>query len=51
MREFVKLALSSGGPDNVTLIVADVLDLRFGDNAAAQFSAVPIVVGEYAAGE
>lgn len=29
----IELALKGGGPDNVTVIVADVVDVEFGDNA------------------
>ncbi|AUS78772.1 serine/threonine-protein phosphatase [Actinoalloteichus sp. AHMU CJ021] len=29
----IELALKSGGPDNVTVIVADVVDVEFGENA------------------
>lgn len=29
----IELALKGGGPDNVTVIVADVVDIDFGDNA------------------
>jgi protein phosphatase len=34
----IELALKGGGPDNVTVIVADVIDVEFGDDA-------PIVAG------
>ena len=40
----IELALKGGGPDNVTVIVADVVDVEFGDDA-------PIVAGAAGTGE
>ncbi|WP_017972679.1 PP2C family protein-serine/threonine phosphatase [Actinopolyspora halophila] len=40
----IELALKGGGPDNVTVIVADVVDVEFGDDA-------PIVAGAAGFGE
>ncbi|GGW29111.1 serine/threonine protein phosphatase PrpC [Streptomyces albaduncus] len=48
VRELIELALRCGGPDNITVIVADVLDIDSGDTLAAQFSDIPIVVGAVA---
>ncbi|MCX4763469.1 Stp1/IreP family PP2C-type Ser/Thr phosphatase [Streptomyces sp. NBC_01275] len=46
--ELIQLALRGGGPDNITVIVADVLDLDTGDTLAGQLSDVPVVVGAVA---
>ena len=40
----IELALKGGGPDNVTVIVADVVDVEFGDDA-------PIVAGAAGTGD
>ena len=48
--ELIQLALRGGGPDNITCVVADVLDVQEGDPAAGQFSEVPMVVGAVADG-
>ena len=48
--ELIQLALRGGGPDNITCVVADVLDLPDGDPAAGQVSHVPMVVGAVADG-
>jgi PPM family protein phosphatase len=48
--ELIQLALRGGGPDNITCVVADVLDLPDGDPAAGQLSDVPMVVGAVADG-
>jgi protein phosphatase len=48
VQELIQLALRGGGPDNITVIVADVLDLDTGDTLAAQLSDTPIVVGAVA---
>lgn len=48
MQELIQLALRGGGPDNITVIVADVLDLDTGDTLAGQLSDVPVVVGAVA---
>ncbi|MGW6979861.1 PP2C family protein-serine/threonine phosphatase [Streptomyces sp. NPDC054932] len=44
----IQLALRGGGPDNITCIVADVLDTDSGDTLAAQVSDTPVVVGAVA---
>ncbi|MFI6350956.1 Stp1/IreP family PP2C-type Ser/Thr phosphatase [Streptomyces sp. NPDC050560] len=46
--ELIQLALRGGGPDNITVIVADVLDIDSGDTLAEQLSDTPIVVGAVA---
>ncbi|KUN81839.1 protein phosphatase [Streptomyces griseoruber] len=46
--ELIQLALRGGGPDNITVIVADVLDLDTGDTLAGQLSDTPVVVGAVA---
>lgn len=48
VQELIQLALRGGGPDNITVIVADVLDLDTGDTLAEQLSDTPIVVGAVA---
>ncbi|MBH1934711.1 Stp1/IreP family PP2C-type Ser/Thr phosphatase [Streptomyces sp. AV19] len=48
VQELIELALRGGGPDNVTVIVADVLDVDGGDTLAQQFSDTPVVVGAVA---
>ncbi|MFG2683767.1 Stp1/IreP family PP2C-type Ser/Thr phosphatase [Streptomyces sp. NPDC048392] len=48
VQELIQLALRGGGPDNITLIVADVLDLDTGDTLAGQLSDTPVVVGAVA---
>ncbi|WP_189953049.1 Stp1/IreP family PP2C-type Ser/Thr phosphatase [Streptomyces alanosinicus] len=48
VQELIQLALRGGGPDNITVIVADVLDLDTGDTLAVQLSDQPIVVGAVA---
>ncbi|WP_372411876.1 Stp1/IreP family PP2C-type Ser/Thr phosphatase [Streptomyces luteireticuli] len=49
VQELIELALRGGGPDNVTVIVADVLDVDGGDTLAAQqFTDTPVVVGAVA---
>lgn len=44
----IQLALRGGGPDNITCIVADVLDTDSGDTLAAQVNDTPVVVGAVA---
>ncbi|MEU9290398.1 Stp1/IreP family PP2C-type Ser/Thr phosphatase [Streptomyces sp. NPDC048275] len=44
----IELALRGGGPDNITVIVADVLDIDGGDTLAVQLSDTPVVVGAVA---
>ncbi|MBA2807551.1 Stp1/IreP family PP2C-type Ser/Thr phosphatase [Streptomyces sp. KM273126] len=48
VQELIQLALRGGGPDNITVIVADVLDIDAGDTLAAQLSDTPVVVGAVA---
>ncbi|WP_240203216.1 Stp1/IreP family PP2C-type Ser/Thr phosphatase [Streptomyces actuosus] len=48
VQELIQLALRGGGPDNITVIVADVLDLDTGDTLSAQLSDTPVVVGAVA---
>ncbi|MFC7305893.1 Stp1/IreP family PP2C-type Ser/Thr phosphatase [Streptomyces monticola] len=48
VQELIQLALRGGGPDNVTVIVADVLDIDSGDTLAGQLVDTPVVVGAVA---
>ncbi|WP_369234574.1 Stp1/IreP family PP2C-type Ser/Thr phosphatase [Streptomyces sp. R21] len=48
VQNLIELALRGGGPDNITVIVADVLDIDSGDTLAAQISDTPVVVGAVA---
>ncbi|MEY9870889.1 serine/threonine protein phosphatase PrpC [Streptacidiphilus sp. MAP12-33] len=49
--ELIELALRGGGPDNITCVVADVLDIGEQDPmAATQFADAPVVVGAVADG-
>ncbi|WP_037601456.1 PP2C family protein-serine/threonine phosphatase [Streptacidiphilus rugosus] len=48
--ELIQLALRGGGPDNITCVVADVLDVTDQDTMAAQFTDAPVVVGAVADG-
>ena len=48
VQQLIELALRGGGPDNITVIIADVLDIDGGDTLAAQLSDTPIVVGAVA---
>ncbi|WP_255949540.1 Stp1/IreP family PP2C-type Ser/Thr phosphatase [Streptomyces odontomachi] len=48
VQELIQLALRGGGPDNITVIVADVLDIDSGDTLAQHLSDTPIVVGAVA---
>ncbi|MEY9966055.1 serine/threonine protein phosphatase PrpC [Streptacidiphilus sp. MAP12-16] len=48
--ELIQLALRGGGPDNITCVVADVLDVTDGDTMAGQFTDTPVVVGAVADG-
>ncbi len=48
--ELIQLALRGGGPDNITCVVADVLDVAEGDVPSLQFSSAPMVVGAVADG-
>ncbi|MGW1762574.1 PP2C family protein-serine/threonine phosphatase [Streptomyces sp. NPDC002073] len=48
VQALIQLALRGGGPDNITCIVADVLDTDSGDTLAAQYTDTPVVVGAVA---
>ncbi|MER6688752.1 Stp1/IreP family PP2C-type Ser/Thr phosphatase [Streptomyces minutiscleroticus] len=48
VQELIQLALRGGGPDNITVIVADVLDIDSGDTLAGHLSDTPVVVGAVA---
>ena len=48
VQELIQLALRGGGPDNITCIVADVLDTDDGDTPATQLNDTPVVVGAVA---
>lgn len=48
VQELIQLALRGGGPDNITCIVADVLDVGATDTMSGQFTDVPVVVGAVA---
>ncbi|MFJ6720830.1 PP2C family protein-serine/threonine phosphatase [Streptomyces sp. NPDC091259] len=48
VQSLIQLALRGGGPDNITCIVADVLDTDSGDTLAAQLNDTPVVVGAVA---
>ncbi|MDB1086285.1 protein phosphatase 2C domain-containing protein [Streptomyces sp. ACA25] len=50
IRELIELALRGGGPDNITCIIADVLDVDAGesDTLAQQLNDAPQVVGAVA---
>jgi protein phosphatase len=50
IQELIQLALRGGGPDNITCIIADVIDVNGGDTMAGQISDTPIVVGAVADG-
>ncbi|MBD0689210.1 protein phosphatase 2C domain-containing protein [Streptomyces sp. CBMA123] len=48
VQELIQLALRGGGPDNITCIVADVIDVGATDTTSGQFNDVPVVVGAVA---
>ncbi|MGW4031943.1 PP2C family protein-serine/threonine phosphatase [Streptomyces sp. NPDC004838] len=48
IQNLIQLALRGGGPDNITCIVADVLDTESNDTLAGQLSDTPVVVGAVA---
>ncbi|MER7043717.1 PP2C family protein-serine/threonine phosphatase [Streptomyces jumonjinensis] len=48
IQNLIQLALRGGGPDNITCIVADVLDTDTDDTLAGQLSDTPVVVGAVA---
>ncbi|GAA1140390.1 protein phosphatase [Kitasatospora gansuensis] len=48
VQELIQLALRGGGPDNITCVVADVLDVGATDLLSGGLADVPIVVGAVA---
>ena len=48
VQELIQLALRGGGPDNITCIVADVLDVDDGETLGGQLNDTPVVVGAVA---
>ncbi|MEU5210870.1 PP2C family serine/threonine-protein phosphatase [Streptomyces sp. NPDC020742] len=48
VQELIQLALRGGGPDNITCIVADVLDVDGNESMAGQLNDTPVVVGAVA---
>ncbi|MFI6640476.1 PP2C family protein-serine/threonine phosphatase [Streptomyces sp. NPDC050504] len=48
IQDLIQLALRGGGPDNITCIVADVLDTDSNDTLAGQLTDTPVVVGAVA---
>ncbi|MFI7005807.1 Stp1/IreP family PP2C-type Ser/Thr phosphatase [Streptomyces sp. NPDC050145] len=48
VQDLIQLALRGGGPDNITVIIADVLDIDSGDTLAGQLSDAPVIVGAVA---
>ncbi|MGW0854675.1 Stp1/IreP family PP2C-type Ser/Thr phosphatase [Streptomyces sp. NPDC002690] len=48
IQELIQLALRGGGPDNITCIVADVLDADSNDTLAGHLSDTPVIVGAVA---
>lgn len=48
IQELIQLALRGGGPDNITCIVADVLDADSNDTLAGQLNDTPVIVGAVA---
>lgn len=48
IQELIQLALRGGGPDNITCIVADVLDVDSNDTLTTQLNDTPVVVGAVA---
>lgn len=48
VQELIQLALRGGGPDNITCIVADVLDVDDSDTLAGQLNDTPVIVGAVA---
>jgi PPM family protein phosphatase len=48
VQNLIQLALRGGGPDNITCIVADVLDTDANDTLSGQLSDTPVVVGAVA---
>ncbi|MFE0463122.1 PP2C family protein-serine/threonine phosphatase [Kitasatospora sp. NPDC058965] len=50
IQELIQLALRGGGPDNITCVVADVLEVGPSDTFSGQFATAPVVVGAVAEG-
>jgi protein phosphatase len=48
VQELIQLALRGGGPDNITCIVADVLDVEADATLAAHLNDTPVIVGAVA---
>ncbi|MER5861785.1 protein phosphatase 2C domain-containing protein [Kitasatospora sp. NPDC002040] len=48
VQELIQLALRGGGPDNITCVVADVLDVGATDLLSSGLADVPVVVGAVA---
>ncbi|MFJ4712938.1 Stp1/IreP family PP2C-type Ser/Thr phosphatase [Streptomyces sp. NPDC088785] len=48
VQDLIQLALRGGGPDNITVIIADVLDIDGGDTLAGHLSDAPVIVGAVA---
>lgn len=48
VQELIELALRGGGPDNITVIIADVLDAADDDTMAGRLNDAPLVVGAVA---
>lgn len=48
IQDLIQLALRGGGPDNITCIVADVLEIDGGDTLTAQLNDTPVIVGAVA---
>ncbi|WP_210771561.1 Stp1/IreP family PP2C-type Ser/Thr phosphatase, partial [Streptomyces albidus (ex Kaewkla and Franco 2022)] len=48
VQDLIQLALRGGGPDNITCIVADVVDVDENDSLGRQLNDTPVVVGAVA---
>ncbi|MFE9251956.1 PP2C family protein-serine/threonine phosphatase [Streptomyces sp. NPDC007088] len=48
VQDLIQLALRGGGPDNITVIIADVLDVDNSDTLAGALNDTPVVVGAVA---
>ncbi|MFB7662748.1 protein phosphatase 2C domain-containing protein [Kitasatospora sp. NPDC056138] len=48
VQELIQLALRGGGPDNITCIVADVIDVGATDTLSGRLADIPVVVGAVA---
>ncbi|WP_019547671.1 Stp1/IreP family PP2C-type Ser/Thr phosphatase [Streptomyces sulphureus] len=48
VQELIQLALRGGGPDNITCIVADVLDVDDSDTLTGRLNDTPVIVGAVA---